>query len=355
MNKKMAGLFISIMMMMISLSSGSSASKALGVYEVKRGNFSAKFTNWGATLISLLVPDRYGNMADVALGYQSVYEYTNDTSYFGSIVGRVANRIGGAQFTIDGIHYKLKPNEKNNMLHGGVIGFSDVLWKVTKHESDRISFSYHSCDGEEGFPGDLEVSVSYAIVAPYVLSIRMRAKSLNKATPVNLAQHTYWNIGGHNSGDVLSDVIQIYGSQYTPTDDNLIPTGKLVSVKGTPYDFLEPQTIGSRIAQLLPLRGYDMNYVLDGGKKMKLAARVYNEKSGRVMELSTNVPGLQFYTANYVQNVTGKGGFVYQPHSALCLESQGFPDSVNHPNFPSQIVRPGKTYKHNMVFTFSTR
>lgn len=329
--------------------------REVGVYEVKRGNFSIKFTNWGATLISLVVPDRYGNLADIALGYGSVKEYMNDTTYFGSIVGRVANRIGGAQFTIDGIHYKLKPNEKKNMLHGGKVGFSDVVWKVTKHESDRITFFYHSFDGEEGFPGALNVSVSYAIVAPYVLSIKMRAKSINKATPVNLAQHTYWNLGGHNSGDVLSDEIQIFGSHFTPTDEYLIPTGKIVSVKGTPYDFLKPHIIGSRINQLLLHNGYDLNYVLDGGKNMKSAARVYNKKSGRVMELSTNEPGLQFYTANYVQNVTGKGGYVYQPHAALCLESQGFPDSVNHPNFPSQIVRPGKTYKHNMVFTFSTK
>lgn len=206
-----------------------------------------------------------------------------------------------------------------------------------------------------GFPGALKVSVSYSIVAPFVLSIRMRAESVNKATPVNLAQHTYWNLGGHNSGNVLSDEVQIFGSHYTPTDADLIPTGRIESVKGTPYDFLEPHTIGSRIKQLLPLKGYDVNYVVDGGERMKVVARVFNNKSGRVMEVATNKPGLQFYTANYVQNVTGKGGYVYEPYSALCLETQGFPDSVNHPNFPSQIVRPGKTYKHNMVLTFSTR
>ncbi|KAK9272522.1 hypothetical protein L1049_002895 [Liquidambar formosana] len=184
----------------------------------------------------------------------------------------------------------------------------------------------------------------------------MKARALNKATPVNLAQHTYWNLGGHNSGDILSNDVQIFGSHITPVDSQLIPTGKIVPVKGTPYDFLKPHTVGSRIKQLPS--GYDINYALDGGMvhhKMKRAAVVHEKQSGRVMELLTNAPGVQFYTGNMLKDTKGKGGFIYKPHAALCLETQGFPDSVNHPNFPSQIVTPGKSYKHYMLFKFSTK
>ncbi|KAK9272789.1 hypothetical protein L1049_003166 [Liquidambar formosana] len=338
----------------------STAHKQVGIYELKNGNFSVKFTNWGATITSLLVPDKYGKLADVVLGYDSVKGYMNDTSYFGSIVGRVANRIGGAQFTLNGIHYKLVANEGKNMLHGGTRGFSDVVWKVSKYHNEgqtpRIVFTYRSHDGEEGFPGDLRVSVAYALLGCNELSVTMKARALNKATPVNLAQHTYWNLGGHNSGDILSNDVQIFGSHITPVDSQLIPTGKIVPVKGTPYDFLKPHTVGSRIKQLP--KGYDINYALDGGMvhhKMKRAAVVHEKRSGRVMELLTNAPGVQFYTGNMLKDTKGKGGFIYKPHAALCLETQGFPDSVNHPNFPSQIVTPGKSYKHYMLFKFSTK
>ncbi|KAK2365814.1 galactose mutarotase [Trifolium repens] len=287
----------------------------------------------------------------------------NDTSYFGATVGRVANRIGGAQFTLNGIHYKLIPNEGNNTLHGGPRGFSDVLWKVKKYvrEGDQplIKFSYHSFDGEEGFPGDLKVTVSY-ILGKNSLTILMQAKALNKPTPVNLVNHAYWNLGNHNSGNILDEVVQIFGSKNTVFDDNLIPTGKISSVKGTPNDFLKPQIVGTRINQLPKTNGYNVNYVLNKGKlgnkeELKVAAIVFDKKSGRVMKLSTNAPGLQFYTANFVKNDKGKGGFVYQPRSALCLESQAFPDSVNHPNFPSTIVTKEKPYKHVMLLKFSTK
>lgn len=205
-----------------------------------------------------------------------------------------------------------------------------------------------------GFPGDLSVTVGYTLVGDKQLRVTMKAKALNKATPVNLAQHTYWNLGGHNSGDILSEEIQIFASYFTPVDSQLIPTGHIVSVKGTPYDFLKPHIVGSRIDKLP--HGYDINYVLEAGSgnKMKKVAVVHDKKSGIVMKLTTNQPGVQFYTANSLKNVKGKGGFVYQPHAALCLETQAFPDSVNHPNFPSTIVNPGETYKHHMVFKFST-
>jgi len=185
----------------------------------------------------------------------------------------------------------------------------------------------------------------------------MKGKALNKPTPVNLANHAYWNLGGHNSGNILNEVVQIFGSKITPVDNKLIPTGKFASVKGTAYDFLKPQTVGSRINQLAGTKGYDINYVIDGekGQKIKLAAIVQDKKSGRVLELFTNAPGLQFYTGNYIKDLKGKGGYVYNAHAGLCLESQAFPDSVNHPNFPSTIVTQEKPYKHYMLFKFSTK
>lgn len=205
-----------------------------------------------------------------------------------------------------------------------------------------------------GFPGDLDVSVTYKLFGDYDMSVKMKAKARKKATPVNLAQHTYWNLAGHNSGDILSNSLQLFASHYTPVDQSLIPTGKIVSVHGTPYDFTEPNTIGSRIGELPS--GYDINYVLDrqgDHHAMKKAAVVKDGKSGRVMELWTNAPGVQLYTGNMLKGVVGKGGFVYEPHAAVCLETQGFPDSVNHPNFPSQIVNPGEVYRHHMLYKFS--
>ena len=271
---------------------------------------------------------------------------------------------------------------------GGPKGFSKVVWTVKKYspegQTPHIVFAYHSFDGEQGqhslstpkffpehiyehakliefmntffiftgFPGDLRVIVVYKLLGDNKMSIIMKAKALNKATPVNLVNHAYWNLGGHDSGDILSEEIQIFASHYTPVDAQLIPTGKVVTVKGTPYDFLRPNTVGSMFSKLTA--GYDINYALDGSaeQKLKKAAIVHDKKSGRVMEISTNQPGVQFYTSNTLYQ-KGKGGFTYKPQAALCLETQGFPDSVNHPNFPSQIVNPGEYYKHYMLFKFS--
>ncbi|KAL2570652.1 hypothetical protein GLYMA_18G257700v4 [Glycine max] len=333
----------------------------IGIFELKKGDLSLRVTNWGASILSLVIPDKNGKLGDVVLGYDSVKDYSNDTTYFGATVGRVANRIGGAQFTLNGIYYKLVANEGNNTLHGGARGFSDVLWKVKRYQkegpSPSITFRYHSVDGEQGFPGDLLVTVSYILTGKNQLVILMKGKALNKPTPVNLANHAYWNLGGHNSGNILNEVVQIFGSKITPVDNKLIPTGKFASVKGTAYDFLKPQTVGSRINQLAGTKGYDINYVIDGekGQKIKLAAIVQDKKSGRVLELFTNAPGLQFYTGNYIKDLKGKGGYVYNAHAGLCLESQAFPDSVNHPNFPSTIVTQEKPYKHYMLFKFSTK
>ncbi|KAK4393086.1 Aldose 1-epimerase [Sesamum angolense] len=349
---------ISILFCFIVLAFGISANgseNGLGIYEIKKGDFSVKVTNYGARILSVVLPDKNGKLADVVLGYDTIKEYMNDTGHFGAIVGRVANRIGGAKFTLNGTLYKLDANEGNNTLHGGKKGFSEVAWKVTKHvkygRSPYITLSYHSVDGEEGImvSGDVLASVTYALIEPYKLSVTMKAKALNKATPVSLAQHSYWNLGGHNSGNILSDELQLFASHITLVDDKLIPTGKIVPVKSTPYDFLEPHVIKGPISQLPKgSKGYDINYVVDGpkGQKMKPVAVVYNKKSGRIMK-SANAPGVQLYTDNYISDLKGKGGYVYQSHAALCLETQGFPDSVNHPNFPSQIVNPGKTYEHS--------
>ncbi|KAE8695788.1 PYRUVATE DEHYDROGENASE E1 BETA family protein [Hibiscus syriacus] len=333
---------------------GSEAKEKVGIYELKKGDMSVKFINCGATIVSVILPDKY--VKEYMENLRRDFHH-NDTSYIGSIVGRVANRIAGAQFTLNGLHYKLVPNEGKNMLHGGLVGFSDVVWKVKMYKKDgyapSIVFAYHSYDGEEGFPGALEVTVSYTLhPGNRLIIVKMKAKALNKATPVNLVQHTYWNLVNHNSGDILSEQVQIFASSYTPVDSQLIPTGEIATVKGTPYDFLKPHIVGSRINKLT--KGYDINYVIDGVPgKLKKTAMAKDNKSGRVMELFTNQPGVQFYSAKFLKDVKGKGGYVYQPFGALCLETRAFPDSVNHPNFPSTIIHPGKDYKHVMVFMFS--
>ncbi|KAJ1438950.1 Glycoside hydrolase-type carbohydrate-binding [Sesbania bispinosa] len=328
--------------------------KKIGFYELKRGNFKLNLTNYGATIISVIIPDKHGNLADVVLGYDSIDSYMNDTCYFGALIGRVANRIGGAQFTLDGKTYKLPANDHGNTLHGGTRGFSDVVWTVTSyHKNSHITFSYNSFDNEEGFPGKLEVSVTYMFIGTNKLGVKMIAKPVDKATPVNLAQHTYWNLRGHNSGDILSHIVQIFGSKITPVDKDLIPTGKFQSVKGTPYDFLEPKQVGSQIHDLPGL--YDMNYVLDksGQEHLSKVAVVRDPVSGRKMELWSNQLGVQYYTSGMLKDTKGKDGAIYHKYAGIALETQGFPDSVNHPNFPSQIVNPGEIYKHYMVYRFT--
>ncbi|KAJ8619247.1 hypothetical protein MRB53_015433 [Persea americana] len=334
------------------------ARKKVGIYEIQRGNFSLKLTNWGATVISVILPDSQGNLNDVVLGFDTIPSYVNDTTYFGATVGRVANRIDGAQFWMNGHHYRTFPNEGNNTLHGGNRGFSKVIWTVVEHDTGEfpyIKFYYHSFDGEQGFPGDLDVFVTYKIVDDYSLSITMTAEALNKPTPVNLAHHTYWNLAGHDSGNILSNTVQLFASHYTPVDDvTLIPTGELLTVEGTPYDFREPHVIGSRINQTA--FGYDFNYALDkhgDENNLRKAAVVKDHKTGRQLELWTNQVGLQFYSGNQLNNVVGKGGHVYKIYGGLCLESQGFPDSVNKVYFPSQARRPGQDYTNHMLYEFS--
>ncbi|XP_047331955.1 galactose mutarotase-like [Impatiens glandulifera] len=330
--------------------------KIIHIYQLQKGNFSIKVTNYGATLLSLLVPDKNGKLEDIVLGYQNIEEYKNDTTYFGAIVGRVANRIGGARFCLEGKCYKLFANDGNNTLHGGKVGFSDVIWSVKNYQKDsHITFTYNSFDGEEGFPGNVIVEVTYQIIDTNKLRIKMVAKALNKPTPINLISHTYWNLAGHaNKYGILFHRLQLNAQNYTPVDSNLIPNGQIKSINGTYYDFQTSQMIGSRI-QKVP-GGYDINYVLvdsSKGKHLIKAAVVEEKKSGRMMELWTNQPGIQLYTSNKISRIKGKDGAVYRKYAGLCLETQGFPDSVNHPNFPSQIVNPGQIYHHIMVYRFT--
>lgn len=348
-----AFLFVFIISFSLSCSSLATPRKTAAIYELRKGDFSLKVTNWGATILSVILPDSKGNLADVALGYEGIGPYINGTANFGALVGRVGNRISRARFVLNGTAYRLYPNDGKNSIHGGHRGFSRVFWTVKEKidgETPYITFYYHSFDGEEGFPGDLDVFVTYRLSAPYELSTIMRATPRTKATPVNLIQHNYWNLAGHNSGSILSNTIQIFASHITPVDDELIPIGSISSVAGTPFDFRKPKTVGSRIDMVKG--GYDINYVVNG-HGMKKVAVVKDDGSGRQLELWSNQPGMQLYTGNFLDHVEGKGGAVYEIYGGLCLETQGFPDSVNHPQFPSQIVNPGEVYKHDMVIKFS--
>ncbi|XP_042431245.1 galactose mutarotase-like [Zingiber officinale] len=332
---------------------------AAEIYELRNDSITVKVSNFGATITSLLVPDADGNIADVVLGFDTVEPYQKGASpYFGCVVGRVANRIKEGKFSLNGVEHSLFINNGPNSLHGGKTGFDKVLWEVAEsNKNDKfpsITLKYHSKDGEEGYPGDLSVTAKYSLPSSTSLKLEMEAVPANKATPVSLAQHTYWNLSGHNSGNILDHSIQIWASHITPVDNNQIPTGEIKPVSGTPFDFTTENKIGSRICEVIG--GYDHNYVLDCGEEksgLKHAAKVKEPLSSRVLNLWTDAPGMQFYTGNFVDGVVGKGGAVYGKHAGLCLETQGFPNAINQPNFPSVVVQPGEKYKHTMVFEFS--
>jgi aldose 1-epimerase len=329
------------------------------VYVLTNGKgMTAKVMTYGATLTELHVPDGDGKTTDVVLGFDDLKGYVAGHPFFGSTVGRVANRVARGKFTLDGKEYRLAVNNGPNSLHGGKKGFDKVVWKaepVPTTEGGAVKFSYLSPDGEEGYPGNLSVSVTYTVTNDNGLRLDYRATT-DKATPVNLSNHTYFNLAGATSGtDILGHEMMIAASRYTPVDRDLIPTGEIKPVKGTPLDFTTPHRIGERIDQLKPNPGgYDHNFVLDSeGKQLALAARAREPRSGRVMEMLTTEPGVQFYTGNFLDGKTkGKAGIAYQQHAAFCLEAQHFPDSVNHPNFPSVILRPGQTYTQTTVYRF---
>jgi aldose 1-epimerase len=318
----------------------------------------AKITNYGAILVSLEVPDKKGKSADITLGFDSLDGYLKVHPYFGATVGRYANRIGKAQFTLDGVLYKLATNNEENHLHGGIKGFDKVVWKPVdvKAESQKawVKMSYISEDGEEGYPGNLACSVTYTLTSNNELNISYEAET-DKKTIVNLTNHTYFNLAGQGTGDVLGHELTLHADKYTPVDAGLIPTGEIKSVKDSPMDFTSSMSIGSRIKQVEG--GYDHNYVLNsGGGTLAPCAEAYEPTSGRVLEIHTTEPGVQFYTGNFLDGtLTGKDGKVYKKHYAFCLETQHFPDSPNKSNFPTVVLLPGQKYTSETVYTFSTR
>jgi len=320
---------------------------------------TAKITNYGGILVALETPDRNGKMGDIVLGFDKLDGYLKGHPYFGAIIGRYGNRIGQAKFTLDGKEYKLAANNGVNSLHGGLKGFDKVVWKIEEAKAtDKkavLKLSYLSKDGEEGFPGNLNCVVTYILTSDNKLKMKYEATT-DKPTVVNLTNHSYWNLAGQGSGDILGHELKLNADRYTPVDKNLIPTGELKSVKDTPMDFTKPMAIGSRIKQV-DIGGYDHNFVLkDKSGKMNLAARVYEPASGRVMKIETTEPGVQFYTSNFLDGtLTGKEGKVYNKYGAFCLETQHYPDSPNKPDFPSVILRPGEKYETVTVHTFSTK
>ena len=315
---------------------------------------------YGGIITSWRVPDRRGELADVVLGFSDPGEYIkNNSPYFGAIIGRYGNRIGRARFVLDGRTYTLAANNGPNHLHGGIRGFDKHLWhgeSVRRSDGVGVVFTRTSVDGEEGYPGNLKVRVTYTLTNANELAVAYEATT-DKATPVNLTQHTYFNLAGQGTGDILRHEIRINADRFTPVDAGLIPTGELAPVDKTPFDFRQPTPIGARIRSEHPQmqfgRGYDHNWVLArSGPGLSLAADVYEPTSGRTLQVRTTEPGVQFYTGNFLDGtITGKDGRVYRERYGFCLETQHFPDSPNQPRFPSTILRPGQTYRTRTVFT----
>jgi aldose 1-epimerase len=325
---------------------------------------TARVTEYGAILVSLTVPDRNGHLADVTLGYDTLAGWLTSTNYFGASVGRFGNRIAHGKFTLDGKEYTLATNNEPNgvpcALHGGIKGFDKVLWHgepVLKTGAQGVALTYTSVDGEEGYPGTLQVKVTYWLTDANELIWEAEATT-DKPTIINLAHHTYWNLSGDPTKSINDDVLMIAADDYLPTDKGLIPTGVEAPVAGTPMDFRTPTAIGARVdADFEALKfagGYDHCWVLRKGKGLRTAAVVTDPASGRTMEVLTDQPGIQFYGGNFLDGtVTGKNGIKYQRRSGLCLETENFPDAPNHPNFPSAVLRPGQTYHHMMILRFS--
>jgi len=319
--------------------------------------------NYGGILVSIRVPDRKGEFADVVLGHDSLQGYEPNPPYIGAIIGRYANRIANGSFALDGKTYTLPKNDGPNTLHGGVSKtFDRVVWDGETKGKNEVVFTYLSHDGDDGFPGNVKVRVSYTLTDGNALLIDYEATS-DKATPINLTNHSYFNLAGEGNGDILNHQIMINADRFTPVNKNLIPTGELRPVKGTPLDFTKPTKIGARIddnyEELTLAHGYDHNFVINQKPEqngLKLAARVYEPTSGRTLEVWTTQPGIQFYTGNFLDgSVVGKQGHVYKRRYAFCLETQHFPDSPNHPDFPNTILRPGETFHEKAVFKFGEK
>ncbi len=323
---------------------------------LNNGTISCQLITFGAALRSLWVPDREGKPVDVVLGYDSLEEYRTQDAYLGAVVGRFANRIGGGRFTLNGETYTLAVNNGPNHLHGGVRGFSYRVWTVAEQTADRAVLTLHSPDGEEGYPGDLTVKVTCQLEGA-ALRLRYQAESRGD-TICNLTNHSYFNLAGQGSGPVLDQEVALMAGRYTPSDETSIPYRRLDSVEGTPMDLRRPTALGARIdedfQQLTWARGYDHNYVIDGEPGvLRPAAQALCRSTGIRMAVSTTLPGVQLYTANYLSPRAGKEGARYAQRHGFCLETQFFPDSPNRPNFPSPVLRAGEQYDHTTVFSFS--
>jgi aldose 1-epimerase len=317
----------------------------------------ARITDYGAILTELHVPDRAGQLGDVVLGFDNLPQYLRGHPYFGCTVGRVANRIARGRFSLDGVDYALAPNNGPHHLHGGLVGFDKALWRGEPLVGPAIGvrFTHVSEDGDQGYPGRLEVAVVMSLTEADELVIDYTATT-DRATPINLTNHSYFNLAGE--GDILGHELELAAARYTPTDATLIPTGEMREVRGTPFDFTRPTAIGARLDQLRRKpNGYDDTFVLNrSAPGLVLAARVHEPRSGRTLEMRTTEPGVQLYTGNYFDgSLTGKRGTVYGRHTGFTLEAQHFPDSVNHPAFPSTILRPGQTYRQTTSYRFSVR
>lgn len=316
----------------------------------------AEIMNYGGIVRALYVPDRNGNLDDIVLGYDSLDEYIKNNPYFGALIGRCGNRIAKGKFTLNGIEYKLAINNGPNHLHGGIKGFDKVVWSAEQIQNDEgpaLKLTYRSRDGEEGYPGNLNCIVYYTLTNKNELKVDYEAET-DKATIVNLTHHSYFNLGGYNSGDILGHGLMLNADRFTAVDKDLIPTGEIRPVEGTPMDFTKPTAIGSRIDKVEG--GYDHNYVLNNSDcSLALAASVYELRTGRVMEVFTTEPGIQFYSGNFLDGSNKGKGTVYNKHTGFCLETQHFPDSANKPDFPSVVLKPGEKYTHLTVHKFSAK
>ena len=332
---------------------------AVDIYTLKNKNgMEARVTNYGGILVGLTAPDRNGTFFDVVLGHDGLDGYLHSSPYFGAIVGRYANRIAGAKFSINGDTYPLAANNGTNSLHGGIKGFDKVIWQAKSTRHGSLELTYLSRSGEEGFPGNLKVKAVYSLTGQNELRMDFTATT-DAPTICNLTNHSYFNLSG--GSDVLAHEIFINANRFTPVDDALIPTGELKPVEGTPFDFRKPMSIGARIhandAQLKLGKGYDQNFVIDKPEaQLGLHARAYDPASGRILEVLSTEPGMQFYTANYLDGtIVGKGATRYLRFGAFCIEPQHFPDSPNKPAFPSVLLRPGEVYRNTIVYKFTTQ
>jgi aldose 1-epimerase len=331
---------------------------AVSIYTLSnRNRVEARITNYGGIIVSLRAPDRNGSLADIVLGFDSLAEYLeNPGPYFGALIGRYANRIAQGRIHLDGIEYRLDRNNGPNSIHGGAGGFDKRVW-TPRELPDGLELQYRSNDGEGGFPGNLTVTATYHLTDANELRVDYGATT-DRNTVINLTSHSYFNLKGAGSGDILGHLVALHADRFTPVDSVLIPTGELRAVAGTPFDFRKPLAIGARIGQddeqLRLGNGYDHNWVLSRhGNGLALAARVEEPESGRILEVHTTEPGIQFYTANFLDGtIRGKGGQTYARRSALCLETQHFPDSPNHQNFPSTTLKPGDRFQSTTIYRF---